>query len=420
MRPLSGKKILLGITGSIAAYKSALLVRQLIKEGAVVKVIMTREATQFITPLTLSTLSKNAVLSDLVADKELLWNNHIELALWADVLLIAPASANTIAKFAHGLCDNLLTAVYLSARSPVIIAPAMDEDMWKHAATQANINTCIGFGNRVIPVDSGELASGLVGPGRLAEPNTIVDFLGNHFNSRKTSATSAKPFGGKKVVITAGPTYEAIDPVRFIGNYSSGKMGIALAETMADQGAEVELILGPSPLLPKYPGIKVTRVIAAKEMYDEANRAFKTADITIMAAAVADYSPEVIAPEKIKKNAGAFLHLNLVKTPDILRSLGERKKPGQLLIGFALETSDEVTNAKEKLRTKNLDMIVLNSLNDEGAGFQHDTNRITIIDREEQLHKFELKSKQEVAKDIVSFIYDHLKPASPVLNATIK
>ena len=420
MSALSGKKILLGITGSIAAYKSAYLVRQLIKEGADIKVIMTREATQFITPLTLSTLSKNPVLTDLVADKELLWNNHVELSLWADVMLIAPASANTIAKFAHGLCDNLLTAVYLSARNPVIIAPAMDEDMWKHAATQRNINTCIGFGNRIIPVDSGELASGLVGPGRMAEPNNIVDFLVSHFESKKVTAATIKPFTGKKVMVTTGPTYEAIDPVRFIGNYSSGKMGIALAEALADQGADVELILGPSTLLPKNSGIKITRITAASEMYDEANRAFRTADITIMAAAVADYSPEKTAPEKIKKNAGAFLHLNLVKTPDILRSLGERKKPGQILIGFALETTDEVTNAKEKLRSKNLDMIVLNSLNDEGAGFQHDTNRITIIDKEEQLHKFELKSKQEVAKDIVRFIRDHMQPVSQVSNATNK
>ena len=420
MSALSGKKILLGITGSIAAYKSAYLVRQLIKEGADIKVIMTREATQFITPLTLSTLSKNPVLSDLVADKEFLWNNHVELSLWADVMLIAPASANTIAKFAHGLCDNLLTAVYLSARSPVIIAPAMDEDMWKHAATQRNINTCIGFGNRIIPVDSGELASGLVGPGRMAEPNNMVDFLVSHFESKKATAATIKPFTEKKVMVTAGPTYEAIDPVRFIGNYSSGKMGIALAEALADQGADVELILGPSTLLPKNSGIKITRITAASEMYDEANRAFRTADITIMAAAVADYSPEKTAPEKIKKNAGAFLHLNLVKTPDILRSLGERKKPGQILIGFALETTDEVTNAKEKLRSKNLDMIVLNSLNDEGAGFQHDTNRITIIDKEEQLHKFEQKSKQEVAKDIVRFIRDHMQPVSQVSNATNK
>lgn len=420
MSALSGKKILLGITGSIAAYKSAYLVRQLIKEGAEVKVVMSREATQFITPLTLSTLSKNTVLTDLVTDKELLWNNHIDLSMWADIMLIAPASANTIAKFAQGLCDNLLTAVYLSARSPVIIAPAMDEDMWKHAATQRNINTCIGYGNRIIPVDSGELASGLVGPGRMAEPNNIVDFLVSHFESKKITAATIKPFTGKKVVVTAGPTYEAIDPVRFIGNYSSGKMGIAIAEVLAEQGAEVELILGPSTLLPKIAGIKVTRITAANEMYDEANRAFLTADITIMAAAVADYSPEKTAPEKIKKNAGAFLHLNLVKTPDILRSLGERKKPGQILIGFALETTDEVTNAKEKLRSKNLDMIVLNSLNDEGAGFQHDTNRITIIDKEEQLHKFELKSKQEVANDIVRFIRDHMQPVRQVSNATNK
>lgn len=404
MSALSGKKILLGVTGSIAAYKSALLVRELVKNGAAVKVVMTPAATEFITPLTLSTLSKNKVLSDLVDAKESLWNNHVELGLWADVLLIAPASANTLAKFAAGTCDNLLTAVYLSSRCPVFIAPAMDEDMWKHPATQTNISRLSAYGNQLLPVESGELASGLTGPGRMAEPAQIIAALASHFAAKQPAATGKGLLQGKKAVVTAGPTYEAIDPVRFIGNHSSGKMGIAIADTLAEHGAEVELILGPSANRPSHPKVKTILVTTAQEMYDEANRAFTGSAITVMAAAVADYAPESASSEKIKKGQDAFLQLTLIKTPDILRSLGERKKPGQLLIGFALETTNEIANAKDKLRKKNLDGIVLNSLRQEGAGFQHDTNKITIIDRQEQLHTFNLKTKREVANDIVNFV----------------
>ena len=417
---LKNKNILIGVTGSIAAYKSAFIVRQLVKEGAQVKVVMTKEATTFITPLTISTLSKSNVLSDLVDDKELLWTNHVELGMWADVMLVAPASANTIAKFAHGLCDNLLTAVYLSSRCPVLIAPAMDEDMWKHASTQKNIATLASYGNQIIPVESGELASGLVGPGRMAEPNNIVQAIESYFIKKYAAPSEKRALTGKKALVTAGPTHEAIDPVRFIGNHSSGKMGICIAEALADEGAEVELVLGPTSLAARHPKIKTTRVTSAREMYEEANRVFKQADIAVMAAAVADYTPEITEPEKIKKRNDAFLNLTLIKTPDILRSLGERKKTGQILVGFALETNDEVTNAKEKLRKKNLDFIVLNSLNDQGAGFQHDTNRITIIDKEEHLFPYVLKSKQEVAKDIVSFIVKTVKNEVTVTNAAAR
>ncbi|HYV94054.1 MAG TPA: bifunctional phosphopantothenoylcysteine decarboxylase/phosphopantothenate--cysteine ligase CoaBC [Chitinophagales bacterium] len=402
MSALSGKKILLGVTGSIAAYKSALLIRLLVKEGAEVKVLMTKSAMDFITPLTLSTLSKNKVLSDLVDDKETLWNNHVELGLWADVMIVAPASANTIAKFAHGICDNILSAVYLSARCPVCVAPAMDEDMWKHTATQQNISALQLFGNHIIQVESGELASGLTGEGRMAEPETILAFIKN-LVEKKTSSQK-KRLKGKKAVVTAGPTHEAIDPVRFIGNHSSGKMGIAIAEKLADEGADVQLVLGPSSLAPKHASIKTTAVTSANEMFAATMKSFKKADIAVMSAAVADYTPENFSLEKIKKHNGKTLNLPLKQTPDILKALGKKKHNGQILVGFALETNDEMKHAKEKLRKKNLDFIVLNSLNDEGAGFQHDTNRITIIDRKKKIYPFELKSKQDVAKDIVEFI----------------
>ncbi|MEP7128484.1 MAG: bifunctional phosphopantothenoylcysteine decarboxylase/phosphopantothenate--cysteine ligase CoaBC [Chitinophagales bacterium] len=411
MNSISGKKILMGVTGSIAAYKSALIIRQLIKEGADVKVVMTRDASNFIAPLTLSTLSKNKVDIDLVEDKAMLWNNHVELGLWADILLVAPATANTIAKFSNGLCDNLLTAVYLSARCPVVIAPAMDEDMWMHPATQNNIARLASFGQLVIPVDSGELASGLIGPGRMAEPAAIVNYIESYFAKRNTDEFGKKALFGKTALVTAGPTHEPIDPVRFIGNHSSGKMGIAIAEELASQGAEVKLILGPTTLGTVHANIKTTKITTAQEMYEEVNKNFAGTDITVMAAAVADYTPETFAAEKIKKGAQTLLNLSLIKTPDILRSLGEQKKNGQLLIGFALETANEIVNAKEKLRNKNLDMIVLNSLRHQGAGFQHDTNRITIIDKQEQLHSYDLKNKQEVAKDIVGFILKLMNPA---------
>ncbi len=406
MSSLQGKKILLGVTGSIAAYKSAMLIRLLVKEGAEVKVLMTKSAADFITPLTLSTLSKNKVLSDLVDDRESLWNNHVELGLWADVMIVAPASANTIAKFAHGMCDNILSAVYLSARCKVCIAPAMDEDMWKHTATQQNISTLESFGNEIISVENGELASGLVGEGRMAEPETILEFAENYFTKKNSEHKRLK---GKKALVTAGPTHEAIDPVRFIGNHSSGKMGIAIAEKLAGEGADVELILGPSSLAPKNLSIKTTQVTSANEMYEAAIKAFKKVDIAVMSAAVADYAPENVSSQKIKKHNGNALNLSLKKTPDILKALGNKKHNGQILVGFALETNDELKNAKEKLKKKNLDFIVLNSMKDAGAGFQHDTNRITIIDRSKKIFPFELKSKQEVAKDIVDFIVKKLK-----------
>ena len=400
MSTLSGKKILLAVTGSIAAYKSALLIRSLVKDGADVRVLMTKSAADFITPLTLSTLSKNKVFSDLIDEKENAWNSHVELGLWCDVMIVAPTSANTIAKFAHGICDNLITAVYLSARCPVVLAPAMDEDMWKHPSTKKNIETLKSFGNQIIPVESGELASGLVGEGRMAEPDAIIEYLKNLLQKK----SPAKKLTGKKALVTAGPTYEAIDPVRFIGNHSSGKMGIAIAEKLAEEGAQVELVLGPTTLGSNHPGIITTHVTSATEMFDVATKSFEKADIAVMSAAVADFTPEKIAEQKIKKQKEDRMNLSLIKTPDILKSLGKAKHNGQVLVGFALETNDEVKNAKEKLRKKNLDFIVLNSLQDAGAGFQHDTNRITIIDRDEKIYPFELKSKQDVATDIVNFI----------------
>ncbi len=402
----------MGVTGSIAAYKSALIIRHLIKEGASVKVIMTKDAINFISPLTLSTLSKSEVLTDLFDNKTSLWTNHVELGLWADLMVVAPASANTIAKFANGLCDNLLTAVYLSARCPVTIAPAMDEDMWNHSATKDNIDTIFSYGNHIIPVEHGELASGLVGSGRMAEPEIIVDYIKDFF-TRNTN--QIKALSGKKALVTAGPTHEAIDAVRYIGNHSSGKMGIALAEALAEAGAAVELVLGPIMLRPKHQNIQVTHVTSAHEMYIETDRLFNSADITIMAAAVADYTPQEIFSEKIKKDKDQ-LNLKLVKTVDILHTLGQRKKQGQMLAGFALETSNELVNAKEKLQKKNLDFIVLNSLNDSGAGFQHDSNQITIIDKENNQYPYKLKSKRDVANDIVKFIITLTSNSSSSVN----
>ncbi|MFI5134473.1 MAG: bifunctional phosphopantothenoylcysteine decarboxylase/phosphopantothenate--cysteine ligase CoaBC [Chitinophagales bacterium] len=411
MSTLSGKKILVAVTGSIAAYKAAFLMRLLVKEGADVRVLMTRAAADFISPLTFSTLSKNKVYSDLVDERESSWNNHVELGLWADAMMVAPASANSIAKFAHGICDNIITAVYLSARCPVIIAPAMDEDMWKHPSTQKNISSLQSFGNQIIPVESGELASGLVGAGRMAEPETILQFIQNLLSTKNSSSqkkSPAKKLAGKKALVTAGPTYESIDPVRFIGNYSSGKMGIAIAEKLAEQGAEVNLVLGPSSLSPVHPSIKTTRVTSAQEMFEAATKSFKKSDIAVMSAAVADFSPEKVAEQKMKKHKGDKMNLSLVKTPDILKLLGKAKHNGQILVGFALETEDEIKHAKEKLRKKNLDFIVLNSLRDSGAGFKYDSNKITIIDRNKKIYPFELKSKQEVAADIVNFIIQKL------------
>ncbi|MBS1510499.1 MAG: bifunctional phosphopantothenoylcysteine decarboxylase/phosphopantothenate--cysteine ligase CoaBC [Bacteroidetes bacterium] len=390
---LQNKKIIVGITGSIAAYKAAFLVRLLVKNGAEVRVIMTKAAADFITPLTLSTLSKNNVLTD-IAD-ESTWANHVMLGRWADVMLIAPLSCNSLAKMATGLCDNLLQAVYLSATCPVVMAPAMDEDMWHHSTTKANLEKISSFGNYIIPVEKGELASGLTGDGRMAEPESIVQYL-EHFFAAK------QELKGKKALVTAGPTYEALDPVRFIGNHSSGKMGIAIAAELASRGAEVTLVLGPSSVsVPE--AINVIRVKSANDMYEACINTFNGADIAVMSAAVADYTPVTIAAEKIKKNDGAFT-IELTKTKDILKSLGEIKKPGQLLAGFALETNNERAYALNKLTSKNADLIVLNSLNDTGAGFGHDTNKITIFDKLGNEYTFETKTKKEVAKDIVNTI----------------
>jgi phosphopantothenoylcysteine decarboxylase / phosphopantothenate---cysteine ligase len=391
---LAGKKILLGVTGSIAAYKSLLLVRQLVKTGAEVKVLMTPAAKDFVTPLSLSTLSKNEVSFDLFQENS--WNNHVMLGRWADVMIIAPLSCNTLAKMANGLCDNLLLACYLSANCPVIVAPAMDEDMWNHHSTKRNLETIISFGNKVVPATSGELASGLYGEGRMAEPETIIQAAASIF-------LSSTDLAGKKILVTAGPTYESIDPVRFIGNRSSGKMGIALANELVNRGATVDLVIGPTPLQTSDPGIKVHHVESAAQMFANCNSLFPEVDVAIMAAAVADYSPAIVSKEKIKK-AGEVLTLDLKRTTDILKTLGVQKKDHQVLVGFALENANEKQNALEKLKVKNADMIVLNSLNDEGAGFGLDTNKITIFEKSGVELSFERKPKQQVAKDIVDRI----------------
>ena len=386
--------IVLGITAGIAAYKTPQLVRLLTKKEHNVKVILTENAKEFVTPLTLSTVSKNPVLTNF-SSPEGNWHSHVELALWADAMLIAPATANTIAKMAHGVCDNLLLATYFSAKAPVFIAPAMDLDMYAHPTVTENLIKLKSFGNHIIPATYGELASGLVGQGRMAEPEDIVLFLEN-------ALTENLPFKGKKILITAGPTYEAIDPVRFIGNFSSGKMGIALANEAVRQGAEVHLILGPSTEKNIHSQIHLHRVINAQQMYEATISEFPTCDIAILAAAVADYTPETVASEKIKKKGGN-LSLTLVPTVDILASLGKIKTT-QTLIGFALETENEVANAQTKLEKKNLDAIVLNSLRDAGAGFGTDTNKVTFITKETQ-NSFPLKTKEEVAKDILAQIF---------------
>ena len=395
---LKGKNILLGVCGSIASYKSAYLTRLLVKSGANVKVIMTNEAKSFITPLTLSTLSKNPVYSDYFNEATGEWNNHVDFGLWADYLILAPATANTLAKLANGLCDNLLVATYLSAKCPVYFAPAMDLDMWKHPSTQENISRLEQYGNIQINPGYGELASGLVGEGRMAEPEEIVSFLEAHI--KKTL-----PLSGKRVLITAGPTYEPIDPVRFIGNHSSGKMGFALAEELSRQGAEVVLISGPSSERTISNSIVRIDVGSSAEMLNEVVQHFNESNITIMSAAVADYRPKEISTEKIKKQNSEF-NLELVKTTDILSELGKRKQRNQILVGFALETENEEENAKDKLLRKNLDFIVLNSLKDKGAGFKADTNKVTIIDKNLELTTYSLKTKQEVAKDICQKIID--------------
>lgn len=386
---MKGKKILLGITGSIAAYKAIYLVRLLIKAGAEVKVVMTPASRDFVSPLTLSTLSHHPVHIDLFQENE--WANHVQLGRWADVMVIAPLSVNTLSKMAQGQCDNLLLATWLSATCPVVLAPAMDEDMWHHSFTQQNLQKLISIGHKVIPVEKGELASGLVGEGRMAEPETIFSFIQEHFFFQEE-------LKGRKAIVTAGPTYEPLDPVRFIGNHSSGKMGVEIAKALSARGAAVTLVLGPSAL-PNPSGIETIRVNSAQQMFEAVSDRFDQTDIAIMSAAVADYTPVDTAPEKIKKT-GDRLVLELQKTPDILRTMGERKK-NQVLIGFALETNNERAYALEKLRSKNADMIVLNSLRDEGAGFGKDTNKVTLFDKSGKEFDFELQSKQQVARHII-------------------
>ena len=393
---LKGKKVLVAVSGSIAAYKSALLVRLLVKADAEVQVIMTESAKEFITPLTLSVLSKKPVLSAFTNGEEGIWNNHVELGLWADAIVVAPATARTLSKCATGNCDDLLTAVYLSARCPVFFAPAMDVDMYQHPSTKHNIETLLSFGNHFIEPEHGELASGLIGDGRLAEPETIVRTLSWFFS--KNSVAS-----GKRVLITAGPTVEAIDPVRYISNRSSGKMGYAIAEAFASAGALVTLVSGPTSLPVPEPTIQRINVQSAEEMFAATQDRFAESDVVIFAAAVADYTSKVVAAHKIKKQ-GQEMTLDLVKTRDIAGTLGKSKAENQLLIGFALETEKEVEYAMDKLLRKNFDYIVLNSLNDPGAGFAHDTNKITVIDKGKNVKHFELKHKDEVARDILNIV----------------
>ncbi len=390
---LSGKNILLGISGGIAAYKTTFLVRLLIKAGAQVKIVMTQSASSFVSPLTLSTLSKNPVLLDFVNEEDgsLSWNNHVELGLWGDVMLIAPATANTLSKMANGTCDNLLLATYLSAKCPVYFAPAMDLDMYKHPSTKNSLEKLESFGNTIIPAESGELASGLHGEGRMAEPENIVSFI-------EDDLAKGLPLSGKKVLITAGPTHEAIDPVRFLGNRSTGTMGFELAKKAANLGAKVVLVSGPTHMNTNHSSIQLIRVTSAQEMYEACHEHYADMDIAICAAAVADYRPKTIATEKVKKKEGD-MNIALERTPDILMSLGEIKK-NQFLVGFALETQKELENAKSKLKRKHLDGIVLNSLKDDGAGFGGTTNKITFIDKNSEIKTFDLKTKSEVASDI--------------------
>lgn len=399
---LKNKHIILGITGSIAAYKAAYLIRALVKKGAEVQVVITPAGKEFITPLTLSTLSSHPVISEFFSNRDGTWNSHVDLGLWADAMLIAPATASTIGKMANGIADNMLITTYLSCKAPVFVAPAMDLDMFAHPSTQQNLDRLRSFGNRIIEPTSGELASHLVGKGRMEEPDKIVAVLEDFFASRSQLEK-------KKIVITAGPTYEKIDPVRFIGNYSSGKMGFALAETCAQQGAEVTLIAGPVALKVVHPNIKRVDVESAEEMYQEAMKAFPESDAAILCAAVADYRPEIQATNKIKRETEGEMTLHLVPNKDIAASLGAIKRDKQLLVGFALETNNETTHATSKLKRKNLDFIVLNSLRDAGAGFRCDTNKITIIDSDGQQTAYPLKSKQEVAEDIVNKLASLLK-----------
>lgn len=395
---LEGKKIILAISGSIAAYKSAYLCRLLIKAGCEVKVVMSKSAEAFISPLTMSTLSGNPVYIDWKDDS--VWKNHVDLGLWADLMIVAPATANTIAKMANGLCDNMLMATYLSAKCPIVVCPAMDLDMWQHQSTRRNIELLNSNENKIVPVGYGFLASGLIGDGRMAEPEEIIDFVADLFGQPQN-------LKGKKILITAGPTYEALDPVRFIGNNSSGKMGFAIAKACVRRGAEVVLVTGPTKLSIQEAHVHVVKVTSAQEMFQEASIHFEESDIIILAAAVADYRPATVAQNKIKKTDEQF-SIDLVKTVDIAATLGARKKANQLMIGFALETNDEIVNATKKLHKKNLDFIVLNSLQDTGAGFMHDTNKITILDNAGNTTSYDLKSKEAVAGDILDYLVKYI------------
>lgn len=397
---LKGKKIVLGITGSIAAYKACYIIRGLIKKGAEVQVVITPAGKEFITPITLSALTSKPVISEFFGQKDGTWNSHVDLGLWADLMLIAPATAATLGKMAHGIADNMLITTYLSAKAPVYIAPAMDLDMFLHQSTQKNIETLRSYGNNIIEPTFGELASHLVGKGRMEEPERIIEIIEQHFAKQQQLA-------GRKVMITAGPTYEKIDPVRFIGNHSSGKMGYAIAEECAKRGADVTLISGPVKLEVNHPNIKRIDVESAEEMYDSAHQCFTDTDVAVLCAAVADYTPLKKSDVKMKRENESNLKIELVATKDIAASLGSVKKDSQMLVGFALETNNEEANAKDKLERKNLDFIVLNSLNDKGAGFKCDTNKISIIDRQRRTD-YELKSKSEVANDIIDRIVEQM------------
>ena len=400
MSILSGKKILLGISGGIAAYKTAILVRLFIKNGAEVKVVMTPDAKEFITPLTLSTLSKNPVYSSFTSDDEdETWNNHVDLGIWADLILICPATANTLSKMANGNCDNLLIAVYLSAKCPVYFAPAMDLDMYKHQSTKDSIAKLLENGNILIPAETGELASGLIGEGRLAEPDSILDFI-------EADIIKSLPLRGKNILVTAGPTYEAIDPVRYISNHSSGKMGFEIAKKASDLGAEVFLISGPSHQKISTRSINLINVVSSKDMHKQVFKHYAKADIVIMAAAVSDFKPKEFSNKKIKKDNNQS-KIELEKTKDILLELGSLKK-NQFLVGFALENENEIENSLKKLKNKNLDLIILNSLNDKGAGFGTETNKITIINKKQEQTDFDLKDKSEVAEDILKSIMSQI------------
>lgn len=399
---LKGKHIILGITGSIAAYKAAYIIRGLVKKGAEVQVVITPSGKEFITPLTLATLSSHPVISEFFSNRDGTWNSHVDLGLWADVMLIAPATASTIGKIANGIADNMLVTTYLSCKAPVFVAPAMDLDMFAHPTTQQNLDRLRSFGNRIIEPASGELASHLVGKGRMEEPDKIIEVLEEFFSEQQE-------LKGKKIVITAGPTYEKIDPVRFIGNYSSGKMGYALAEACANRGAEVILVSGPVSLSTHHPAIKRIDVESADEMYEATVQAFQEANAAILCAAVADYRPENKAEQKIKREKDEELMLRLVANKDIAAALGSMKKDGQVLVGFALETQNGVQHATGKLERKNLDFIVLNSLSDAGAGFRCDTNKVSILERNGLITEYALKSKTEVAGDIVNKLVDYLR-----------